>query len=167
MKRLIGLLTTVFFVGCGGMDVRGIVRDEGTGEPLPGATVRIGDRSTTTDLTGYYNIEVDGGDDPQQIHVQKAGYEAFSEQVTFDRDADEIYHDIELRSAQERERQEQKRQQEQMRQQQQQQHGQQQQGGQQLQREQEELMREQERLQREQEELLRQQQQNNGFQQQR
>ncbi|MCO5171135.1 MAG: carboxypeptidase-like regulatory domain-containing protein [Planctomycetes bacterium] len=157
MKRLIGILTVLFFAGCGGMDVRGIVRDESTGEPLPGATVRIGERSTTTDLTGYYNLEVDGRDDPQQIHVQKAGYEAFSEQVTFDRDADEIYHDIELRSAEER------------RQQQQQMNGQQQQREGDLQRDQQQLQREQEQLQREQEELLREQQrlqEQNGLQQQ-
>lgn len=100
MKRLIGLAALVFAAGCSQIDVKGIVREEGTGEPLPGAAIRVGEHSTTTDLTGYYELEVDEEDgEPQQVHVTKAGYEAYSEQVSFDEDADEVFQDIELQKA--------------------------------------------------------------------
>jgi len=100
MKRLIGWVALVFAAGCSQIDVKGIVREEGTGEPLPGAAIRVGEHTTTTDLTGYYELEVDEEDgEPQQVHVTKAGYEAFSEQVAFDEDADEIFQDIELQKA--------------------------------------------------------------------
>lgn len=86
--------------GCSAIDVKGIVRDEDTGEPLPGAAVRIGDESTTTDLTGYYELEVDEEDgEPQQVHVTKSGYTGFAEQVAFDEDADEVFQDVELKKA--------------------------------------------------------------------
>ncbi len=98
MKRLIASLAVLFAAGCAEIEMRGIVREEGSGEPLPGATVRVGDRSTTTDLTGYYNLEVDESDDPKQIFVDKAGYEPFTEQVTLDDDdVEEVFQDIELK----------------------------------------------------------------------
>lgn len=97
MKRLCGALAVVFAAGCSAIDVKGVVREEGTGQPLPGAAVMIGDESTTTDIRGFYHLEVDENDgEPQNMHVQKAGYNAFSEQVSFDEDADEILQDIEL-----------------------------------------------------------------------
>jgi hypothetical protein len=100
MKRLIGLAALVFAAGCSQIDVKGIVREEGTGEPLPGAAIRVGEHTTTTDLTGYYELEVDEEDgEPQQVHVTKSGYEAYSEQVSFDEDADEVFQDIELQKA--------------------------------------------------------------------
>lgn len=102
MKRLIGLLALVFAAGCAEVEMRGIVRDEATGEPLPGATVRVGDRSTTTDLTGYYDLEVDESDEPQQIFVDKSGYSPFSEQVNIsDETGDEVFQDVELKKQQE------------------------------------------------------------------
>lgn len=101
MKRLIAVLALAFSAGCAEIEMRGIVREEGSGEPLPGATVRVGDRSTTTDLTGYYNLEVDESDEPKQIFVDKAGYEPFTEQVTLDDDeTDEVFQDIELKKQQ-------------------------------------------------------------------
>lgn len=103
MKKLIALVAVAFAAGCAEVEMRGIVREEGSGEPLPGATVRVGDRSTTTDLTGYYDLEVDESDEPKQIFVDKAGYEPFTEQVTIDDDEiDEVFQDIELKK-QERE----------------------------------------------------------------
>lgn len=100
MKRLIGLVALVFAAGCSQIDVKGIVREEGTGEPLPGASIRVGEHTTTTDLTGFYELEVDEEDgEPQQVHVTKSGYEAYSEQVSFDEDADEVFQDIELQKA--------------------------------------------------------------------
>ena len=98
MKRLIAFLTLALTAGCADIQMRGIVREEGTGEPLPGATVRVGDKTTTTDLTGYYNLEVDESDDTKQIFVDKAGYVPFSEQVTLSGDdIKEMFQDIELR----------------------------------------------------------------------
>mgnify|MGYP001261763372 CR=1 FL=1 len=101
MKKLIAFLALAFTAGCAEVEMRGIVREQGSGEPLPGATVRVGDRSTTTDLTGYYNLEVDESDEPKQIFVDKAGYESFTEQVTIDDDdMEEIFQDIELKKEQ-------------------------------------------------------------------
>jgi hypothetical protein len=99
MKRLCGAFALMFaMAGCSAIDVKGIVREEGTGVPLPGAAVMIGDESTTTDTRGFYHLEVDENDgDPQRMHVQKAGYGAFAEQVSFDEGADEILQDIELK----------------------------------------------------------------------
>lgn len=98
MKKLIALVALAFAAGCAEVEMRGIVREEGSGEPLPGATVRVGDRSTTTDLTGYYNLEVDESDEPKQIFVDKAGYQPFTEQVSIDDDEiDEVFQDIELK----------------------------------------------------------------------
>lgn len=101
MKRLIAVLALAASAGCADIEMRGIVRDEGTGEPLPGATVRVGDSSTTTDRTGYYSLEVDESDEPKQIFVDKAGYEPFTEQVTLDDvESDEVFQDIELKKRQ-------------------------------------------------------------------
>ena len=101
MKNFLCVLALALSVaGCSAIDVKGIVRDERTGEPLPGAAVQIGDESTTTDLTGYYELEVSENDgDPQSVNVSKAGYSGFSEQVSFDEGADEVFQDIELQKA--------------------------------------------------------------------
>lgn len=98
MKRFLCAAALALGVaGCSAIDVKGIVRDERTGEPLPGAAVQIGDETTTTDLTGYYELEVSENDgDPQSVNVSKAGYAGFSEQVSFDEDADQVFQDIEL-----------------------------------------------------------------------
>jgi uncharacterized membrane protein len=102
MKQILCVLALALGVaGCSAIDVKGIVRDDKTGEPLPGAAVQIGDETTRTDLTGYYELEVSENDgDPQAVHVTKAGYSGFSEQVAFDEDADEVFQDIELKKVQ-------------------------------------------------------------------
>ena len=84
--------------GCGGMEVSGVVRDQATGEPLPGATVRIGEEVTHTDLGGSYQLEVDADDDePVRVHADKAGYRAKSDLMMIDDDADRMFRDVELR----------------------------------------------------------------------
>src|SRR5262245_56940534 len=47
MKRVLSVLALGFLVaGCSAIDVKGIVRDDRTGEPLPGAAVQIGEDTT-------------------------------------------------------------------------------------------------------------------------
>lgn len=42
--------------------IRGVVTDEASGDPLPGATLAVGERSTRTDDEGRYSMLVDAGD---------------------------------------------------------------------------------------------------------
>lgn len=91
-------LVTVVLAGCGGTEVKGIIRDEDSGEPLPGAIVRMGDESTRTGPGGFYELEVDVDDDePAQVMVGAPGYEPKSMLVTIDDDNDIVYSDIELK----------------------------------------------------------------------
>lgn len=94
MKRLMTGLLVLAAAGCGGVDVQGIVRDERTGEPLPGATVKIGEEEATTDYRGFYELEVDE-EEAQQLSVDKQGYRQFSEDVSFE-GVDEVIQDIDL-----------------------------------------------------------------------
>lgn len=104
MTRWISLLCGLaFMAGCAEVEMRGLVTDENTGQPLPGATVRVGDRSTTTDLTGHYEFEVDESENPKQIMVHRPGYEAYVEDVRINEDrADEMVVDFKLRPNDER-----------------------------------------------------------------
>lgn len=95
MKRLCSALLVLAMAGCSGVDVQGIVRDERTGEPLPGATVKIGDEETATDYRGFFELEVDE-DEASKMHVNKSGYETYTESVSFDDDMDEVIQDVEL-----------------------------------------------------------------------
>lgn len=94
MKRLMSALLVLAAAGCGSVDVQGIVRDERTGEPLPGATVRIGDEEATTDYRGFYELSVDPGD-ARELSVEKPGYRSFNEDVSFE-GVDEVIQDIDL-----------------------------------------------------------------------
>ncbi|MCO5167132.1 MAG: carboxypeptidase-like regulatory domain-containing protein [Planctomycetes bacterium] len=93
MKRLWSALLVLAAAGCGGVDVQGIVRDERTGEPLPGATVRIGDEETSTDYRGFYELRVP--EDRQQLQVEKEGYEPYTEDVRF-QGIDQAIQDVDL-----------------------------------------------------------------------
>lgn len=96
-KTWIGFLALAFTAGCAEVEMRGMVRDQTTGEPLPGATVRVGEHETTTDLTGYYQFDVDESDDAKEILVTKSGYQPYIEDVKIDADrADEMIQDFEL-----------------------------------------------------------------------
>lgn len=91
-------LLSVVLAGCGGTEVKGIIRDEDSGEPLPGAIVRMGDESTRTGPGGFYELEVDVDDDePAQVMVGAPGYEPKAMLVTIDDDNDIVYSDIELK----------------------------------------------------------------------
>jgi hypothetical protein len=97
MLRKLCALALVALAGCGSVDVRGFVRDEDTGEPLPGATVRIGDDETQTDQGGFYEISIDDDDDDTpRMYVSKSGYEARSESIEFDDDDEEFHKDLRL-----------------------------------------------------------------------
>lgn len=106
MRRwMIGIATVMTVAGCGGLEVAGIVRDERTGEPLPGATVTIGEESTRTDVGGGYELEVDADDDePMHVYVSKEGYASHSGLVTMSEDEDRVVHDLELESRAEEQR---------------------------------------------------------------
>ncbi|MCW8140588.1 MAG: carboxypeptidase regulatory-like domain-containing protein [Planctomycetota bacterium] len=93
MTRLLSALLVLAAAGCGGTEVQGIVRDERTGEPLPGATVRIGDDETSTDYRGFYELRV--RDDRQQLQVEKEGYEPYTEDVRFE-GIDQAIQDVDL-----------------------------------------------------------------------
>jgi uncharacterized membrane protein len=96
MLRKLAALVVVALAGCGSIDVRGFVRDEDTGEPLPGATVRVGDEETQTDQGGFYELSVDDDDDTRRMYVSKSGYEARSESLEFDDDDEEFHKDFRL-----------------------------------------------------------------------
>lgn len=68
--RAIGVL---LLAGCGGVEVRGFVRDGVTGEPLPGAEIRVDGETTHTDSAGHYATEVDVGE-PHHVYVASPGY---------------------------------------------------------------------------------------------
>lgn len=69
-----GVFGALSFAGCSGTEVQGIVREEATGEPLSGATVRVGDETVRTDEGGVFEVEVDD-DAPALIEVEAVGYE--------------------------------------------------------------------------------------------
>lgn len=97
IRKLCALGTIVLMAGCGNIDVRGFVRDDETGEPLPGATVRVGDDESQTDAGGFYEIEVDDDDEDQRkMYVSKQGYEASSASLEVDDDDNEIHKDLRL-----------------------------------------------------------------------
>ncbi|MCO5165922.1 MAG: carboxypeptidase-like regulatory domain-containing protein [Planctomycetes bacterium] len=96
--RLLGALGALALAGCGGVQVQGFVRDEATGEPLPGAEVRVGEARTASSLTGFYELEVDPRDGrPQPLTVRRAGYHTSSVLVPFSPEARAVHGDLELR----------------------------------------------------------------------
>lgn len=91
-------LLSVVLAGCGGTEVRGVVRDQDSGQPLQGAVVQVDDQSTRTDPGGFYKLEIDIEDDePAQFMVNAPGYEQKSILANFDEDQDTVYSDIELK----------------------------------------------------------------------
>jgi hypothetical protein len=95
MKRLCALtLFAATVAGCSNVELQGIVRDQSTGDPLPGATVRVGEDETETDYRGFYELEVDE-EEAREIMVDKTGYESFSQPVELT-GIDEVIQDVEL-----------------------------------------------------------------------
>jgi hypothetical protein len=100
MRKLGALAIVALFAGCSTIDVRGFVRDEDTGEPLSGATVRVGDDEVKSDSGGFYEIGVDDDDDYRhRVYVTKEGYEAATESLDVDDDDEEIHKDLRLKKA--------------------------------------------------------------------
>src|SRR4051812_40809043 len=99
MKRLLAAFVSLLAAGCGGVEVRGLVKDEQTGAPLKGATVQVGDESTRTDESGSYSVRVDEDTPPDRIKVDMPGYAPSTETVTIDRSTDAVKRDFELQPA--------------------------------------------------------------------
>lgn len=94
------LVASLFLSGCA-TDVNGVVRDSETNQPIPGATVRIGEESTSTDSEGYYSLEADGDDDdPQKFHVAAPGYMSVSDVRILDDENEPAKIDFNLRATQ-------------------------------------------------------------------
>lgn len=92
------LLAAGAAAGCGGMEVSGIVRDEETGKPLPGAVVRVGDDVTRTDNAGNYSLEVDAdADDPVQTYVAAPGYQPQTDFTSVGDDQERLMRDFQLK----------------------------------------------------------------------
>lgn len=95
-RTIMGALA-VALAGCAGAEVRGLVRDARTGEPLPNARVQVGDEEAVTDHAGRF--VVDGDDEGlQDVRVFKTGYAPFEGAAPTEGtgDADEATADIPL-----------------------------------------------------------------------
>lgn len=97
-SSLMAALLSVALAGCGGTEIKGIIRDEESGQALPGAVVRVADETTRTGEGGFYELDVDLDDDePAQVTVNAPGYEPRSMMVSFDEDQDTVYSDVGLK----------------------------------------------------------------------
>jgi hypothetical protein len=67
----------------------GVVTAADSGEPVEGATVRVGGTTTTTNADGAYSLEVDEG--TRTIEVEADGYEPASRTVVVDGDREEDF----------------------------------------------------------------------------
>ncbi|MBS3816850.1 MAG: PQQ-binding-like beta-propeller repeat protein [Candidatus Thermoplasmatota archaeon] len=65
------------------VSITGKIEDKGSGEPIEGATVTIGDKSTTTDSEGRYNITLEEGG-TYTVEVTKEDYKDYSDEETFE-----------------------------------------------------------------------------------
>lgn len=75
MKHLVELLLILLMIAlacpaAGALD--GVVVDNGTGAPVPGAIVTVGDRAITSDQAGRFRIQ----GNPEKLLVRAAGYRA-------------------------------------------------------------------------------------------
>jgi hypothetical protein len=92
-------LACALLLGCDSVDVAGVVRDESTQRPISGATVRIGDDTTSTDSSGFYHMTVDADDDDaQRVNIQAPGYMAVSDVRLIDEDVDPARIDFDLKA---------------------------------------------------------------------
>lgn len=95
-----GLLAfALALAGCANVEVRGLVRDSQTQEPVPGATVRIGDRITATDSSGAFVMDVDSDDDPQRVDVSAPNYAAQIDHRPIREEPDPYYMTFDLQPA--------------------------------------------------------------------
>lgn len=87
-------LLAMLAAGCGGTEkVQGVVHDESTGDPLPGAAVKVGDATTTADAAGFYVIEVEELDEGEDVMIIEAyGYERRVVPVDLEDTEGDLYH---------------------------------------------------------------------------
>lgn len=95
MRYLTLCAAALFACGCS-TTLKGTVTDAKTQKPLPGATVRVGEETTTTDSEGFYVLEADDDDEPQQLHVQAPGYAGKSERRVIRDEPDPAFVNFEL-----------------------------------------------------------------------
>lgn len=75
-------------------ELKGLVTDETTGEPLIGATVSIGTIGTVTDFDGFYSMSV-----PNGTHTLQCSYVSYAnKEVTIVMDGDQVF-DIRMASS--------------------------------------------------------------------
>ncbi|MEZ6185479.1 MAG: carboxypeptidase-like regulatory domain-containing protein [Planctomycetota bacterium] len=96
MRYLTLCAAALFACGCS-TTLKGTVTDAKTQQPLPGATVRVGEETTTTDSEGFYVLDADDDDEPQQLHVQAPGYAAKSERRVIRDEPDPAFVNFELK----------------------------------------------------------------------
>lgn len=96
MKRtLLGLV--LLAAGCGGTTYQGVIRDDVTQEPIPGARVAIGEETAEADELGFYQMEVSDDDMPHTVRVAAPGYFPVTENVLVAGDEDWAVLSYELR----------------------------------------------------------------------
>ena len=77
-KKMMLLGLALWLTGCS--SVQGVVRDKTTGSPVPSAVVTIGNRSGTSNATGYYRVST-LGTPGQTVLVDAPGYNIYSETI--------------------------------------------------------------------------------------
>ncbi len=79
---LVGALSSAFALGgCCSARLRGVVSDETTGAPIPGALVQSGKVEARTDDLGFYDLDGLGCDDCWRVAVSAPGYNLLSTSV--------------------------------------------------------------------------------------
>jgi len=77
----VGLLAALPLGGCCTGRVRGVIHDETTGTPIPGAVVASGRLSATSDENGFYDLEGLPCDDSWRVVVSAPGYNLLATSV--------------------------------------------------------------------------------------
>ncbi|MGE0710670.1 MAG: carboxypeptidase regulatory-like domain-containing protein [Planctomycetota bacterium] len=96
MSAALSAALSLWLCGCT-TTVEGYVREEGTESGIAGATVQVGDRTTTTDSRGHYKLEVDPDEDvPQRVYVDAPRHKSVSKSMVVAGDPDPLAWNVEL-----------------------------------------------------------------------
>ncbi|ASF46326.1 carboxypeptidase regulatory-like domain-containing protein [Methylovulum psychrotolerans] len=79
VKATFAAATLMLLAGCSGVEIKGVVRDKPTGNPISSATVSVGKESTATDAMGSYTLEV--SDTDQAMIVNAPGYFLYTKTI--------------------------------------------------------------------------------------
>ncbi|MDD5273227.1 MAG: carboxypeptidase-like regulatory domain-containing protein [Methylovulum sp.] len=85
-KKLTSIATAALLVliaGCSSIEIKGVVRDKPTGNPLSSATVSVGKESTSTNAMGAYSLEI--SDTSEAMIVNAPGYYMYSKTIGQDK----------------------------------------------------------------------------------